>query len=79
MSCCQYVSLHQLVILIDRLRNAPLSADERAGHERFFLKCVPSAEALAFVMDPAHHPANPTPGSVPDNETLARVAVAMRG
>lgn len=79
MSCCQYVSLHQLVILIDRLRNAPLTPDERAEHERFFLKCVPTPEALAFVMNPAQHPANPHPGTVPDNDTLARIAAAMRG
>ncbi len=78
MSCCQYVSLQQLVILIDRLRNAPLTDAERAEHERFFLKCVPSPEALAFVKDPAHHAANPHPGTVPGNEEMARIAIALR-
>ncbi|MFP5441224.1 MAG: hypothetical protein ACLGHJ_07010 [Gammaproteobacteria bacterium] len=77
MSCCQYVSLQQLVIMIERLRGNALDAAERAEHERFFLKCVPTPEALALVLDPAHHPANPRPGSVPSAEELARIVVAM--
>lgn len=77
MSCCQYVSLQQLVIMIERLRGDALSDTERAEHERFFLKCVPTPEALAFVLAPEHHPANPRPGSVPSAEELARIVVAM--
>lgn len=78
MSCCQYVSLQQLSILVDRLRNSPLSDAERAEHERFFLKCVPLPDALAFIRDPAQHPANPRPGTVPAPEELARIVIAMR-
>lgn len=78
MSCCQYVSLDQLALLIDRLRNAPLTAQERAEHERFFRKCVPAPDALAFVLDPAQHPANPAPGTVPDVKELARIAISLR-
>ncbi len=78
MSCCQYVSLQQLVILIDRLRHAPLGEAEREEHERFFLKCVPVPEALAFVKAPAHHAANPCPGAVPTADEMARIVIAMR-
>lgn len=78
MSCCQYVSLDQLAILIDRLRHAPLTDAERAEHERFFLKCVPTPDALALVRDPAQHPANPVPGTVPDPKTLARIVLTLR-
>ena len=78
MSCCQYVSLQQLVILIDRLRNAALSDAERAEHERFLLKCVPVPEALAFVRAPEQHAANPHPGSVPTPEEMARIITCMR-
>lgn len=78
MSCCQYVSLQQLTILIDRLRNAALSDAERAEHERFLQKCVPSAEALAFVRSPENHPANPEPGTAPSSEAMARLLIAMR-
>lgn len=78
MSCCQYVSLQQLVIMIERLRGNALSDTERAEHERFFLKCVPTPDALAFVLDPAQHPANPRPGTVPSTEEMARIAIAMR-
>jgi hypothetical protein len=78
MSCCQYVSLQQLVILVDRLRNAALTDAERAEHERFLQKCVPSAEAVAFVRSPEQHPANPEPGTVPSAEDIARILIAMR-
>jgi hypothetical protein len=78
MSCCQYVSLQQLVILIDRLRNASLTDAERAEHERFLLKCVPSPAAVDFVRAPETHPANPEPGSLPSPEAMARILVAMR-
>jgi len=78
MSCCQYVSLQQLVILVDRLRNAALSDAERAEHERFLQKCVPSPDAVAFVRAPETHPANPEPGTVPAPEAMARILVAMR-
>lgn len=78
MSCCQYVSLQQLVIMIERLRGNALSDTERAEHERFFLKCVPTPDALAFVLDPARHPANPRPGTIPSAEEMARIAIAMR-
>ena len=78
MSCCQYVSLQQLAFLIDRLRNAPLTDPERAEHERFFLKCVQTPDALAFVKNPEQHAANPRPGTVPAPEELARIVIAMR-
>lgn len=78
MSCCQYVSLQQLVIMIERLRGNALSDTERAEHERFFLKCVPTPDALAFVLDPAQHPANPHPGTIPSAGEMARIAIAMR-
>lgn len=78
MSCCQYVSLQQLVIMIERLRGNALSDTERAEHERFFLKCVPTPDALAFVLDPAQHPANPRPGTIPSAEEMARIAIGMR-
>ena len=78
MSCCQYVPLQQLVMLIDRLRNAPLSDADRAEHERFFVKCVPHPDALAFVRSPQNHPANPQPGTLPTPEEMARIVVAMR-
>lgn len=78
MSCCQYVPFEQLVILIDRLRRAPLTEDERAEYERFFLKCVPSQDALDLVRDPALHPANPAPGTIPTPEELARLATSLR-
>ena len=78
MSCCQYVSLQQLEILIDRLRHAPLDEAERAEHERFLLKCVPSPAALALVRDPASHPANPHPGTVPTPAELARLVASLR-
>lgn len=78
MACCQYVSLQQLVIMIERLRGNALGADERAEHERFFLKCVPTPDALALVLDPAHHPANPKPGTIPGADELARIAIAMK-
>lgn len=78
MSCCQYVSLQQLIILIDRLRNASLGAADRAEHERFFLKCVPTPDALNFVRNPAQHPANPRPGTIPTPEEMARAIVTMR-
>lgn len=78
MSCCQFVSVAQLVILIDRLRHAALSPDERAEHERFLLKCVPSPQALDFVRAPEQHAANPHPGTVPTPEEMARIVMAMR-
>lgn len=78
MSCCQYVPFEQLVILIDRLRNASLTDEERAEHERFFRKCVPHPEALALVLDPARHPANPAPGTIPTAQELARIVLALR-
>lgn len=78
MSCCQFVPMQQLVILIDRLRHAPLSDAERAEHERFLGKCIPNPEALAFVRAPESHPANPHPGTVPTPEEMARIVVAMR-
>lgn len=77
MSCCQYVSLEQLVTVIERLRGDALSAAERAEYERFFRKCVPTPDALELVRDPAHHPANPQPGTIPTAEALARLAIAM--
>jgi hypothetical protein len=78
MSCCQYVSLQQLAILVDRLRNAALTADERAEHERFLGKCVASADALSFVRAPEQHAANPRQGTTPTPEEIARILVTMR-
>jgi len=78
MSCCQYVSLPQLTILIDRLRHAALSDEERAEHERFFRKCVAHPQALSFVLAPENHAANPHPGSVPTPEEMARIVIAMQ-
>lgn len=78
MSCCQYVPLQQLALLIDRLRNASLSDDERAEHERFFRKCIASPDALAFILDPEQHPANPHPGKIPSPDDMARIVIAMR-
>lgn len=78
MSCCQYVSIEQLTLLVDRLRNAPLTDEERAEHERFFLKCVPNPDALNLVRDPATHPANPVPGTIPTPPELARLAAGLR-
>lgn len=78
MSCCQYVSLQQLVILVDRLRNAALTPDERAEHERFLRKCIASPEALAFVYAPESHAANPHPGTLPANEDIARALLTLR-
>ncbi|MFZ5757301.1 MAG: hypothetical protein ACOY3X_10380 [Pseudomonadota bacterium] len=77
MAGCQPVSLQQLTLLIDRLRHTNLDEAERAEHERFFRKCIPSADALAFVLDPAQHPANPRPGTVPTPEELARIVIKM--
>ncbi|MFP5382739.1 MAG: hypothetical protein ACLGHG_01575 [Gammaproteobacteria bacterium] len=78
MSCCQYVPFEQLVILVDRLRNAPLTDEERAEYERFFLKCIPNPEALALVRHPESHPANPAPGTIPTPLELARLAAGLR-
>lgn len=78
MSCCQYVSLQQLEVLIDRLRHAALTDAERAEHERFLCKCVPSPAVLDLVRDPAGHPANPHPGTVPSPAELARLALTLR-
>lgn len=78
MSCCQYVPLQQLVMLVDRLRNATLTDAERAEHERFLGKCIASPEALAFVRDPAHHAANPRPDTVPTSEEIARILLTMK-
>ncbi len=77
MSCCQYVSIQQLVVMIERLRSDALSAIERVEYERFFLKCVPTPAALDLIRDPAHHPANPKPGTVPSAEELARLVIVM--
>lgn len=77
MSCCQYVSLEQLTLLIDHLRNVKMTDEERAEYERFFLKCVPNPEALALVRDPASHPANPNPGTIPALQELARLAASL--
>lgn len=77
MAGCQPVSLQQLATLIDRLRHAPLTADERSEHLRFFGKCIASEQALAFVLDPAQHPANPQPGTIPSPEELARIVIRM--
>lgn len=78
MSCCQYVSLQQLAILVERLRHAELTDTERAEHERFLRKCVASPAALDFVLAPEHHAANPAPGSTPSSETIARTLLTMR-
>ena len=77
MSCCQFVSLQQLTILIDRLRHAALTDAERAEHERFLLKCVPNPDALAFIRAPEQHSANPQPGSTPTPEEMARIVAKM--
>ncbi|MFZ5724510.1 MAG: hypothetical protein ACOY33_12730 [Pseudomonadota bacterium] len=77
MAGCQPVSLQQLTLLIDRLRNAPLTPAERAEHERFFRKCIPGDDALAFVRAPEQHPANPRPGTVPTPEELARIVLTL--
>lgn len=74
MSCCQYVSLDHLAALIGQLRSGSLSDAERADYERFFLKCVPDTDALAFVTHPECHPANPNPGTTPNPGELALFA-----